>query len=83
MRCLLGTRKLAKFSRFFGINFVKGLTRGGTDHRFDLYDANGNSYYFWKDEMKLYKDEVDEYDEDKDKELKKWFRYIRFNRRKE
>lgn len=44
MRCRLGTKKLAKYSRLYGLTFVKGLVRGNTGHRVDLWDADGKAY---------------------------------------
>ena len=38
MRCLLGTKKLKRYSDRFEKKFIRGTVRGGTDHRVDLYN---------------------------------------------
>jgi hypothetical protein len=53
-RCKLGTKKLNKYSKIFGLKFVKGLVRGNTDHRVDLYLENGERFATYPD-RKLYK----------------------------
>lgn len=40
----LGKKKLKKYSDKFGITFTDGLVRGGTDHRVNLYAADGTRY---------------------------------------
>lgn len=41
-RCSLGAKKLRRYSRILGIEFVRGFTRGNTNHRVDLYDKFDN-----------------------------------------
>ena len=47
MRNSLGKKKLRKYSRLHGREFVEGLTRGNTRHRFDLYAADGTKVNYW------------------------------------
>lgn len=49
MRQALGVRKLAKYSRLLNVTAVRGLVRGGTDHRVDLLLADGRTICYWPD----------------------------------
>lgn len=52
-RCRLGEKKLKKYSEKFGIKFVKGLVRGNTNHRVDLFTENMKEFCTFPD-GKLY-----------------------------
>lgn len=49
MRQKLGAKKIAKLKRELGLNIVKVLVRGGTDHRKDLFLPDGSVMYLFKD----------------------------------
>ena len=44
----LGQKKLQKYAQQAGLTgIVYGLVRGGTDHRVNLYEADGTTWYYW------------------------------------
>ena len=47
MRCALGKKKLAFYSKKFGLPFTKGLVRGNTNHRVDLCTGNNEAYQWY------------------------------------
>jgi hypothetical protein len=47
VRCALGPRKLRKYSKLLGIEFVAGMVRGNTDHHVALADTEGRCYHYW------------------------------------
>ena len=49
MRQSLDPKKLRRYSREHGMTFVRGLVRGSTGHRVDLYDEQGRHWYRWPD----------------------------------
>jgi hypothetical protein len=66
MRCKLGDKKLRKYSNKFGIKFIKGLVRGNTDHRVDLFTEDKKCYSIYPtypdEKNKLYIEEQNGYD---------------------
>ena len=50
MRCALGPKKLRKYSKLFGYEFTRGLTRGNTSHRVDLFTADGRTATYWPED---------------------------------
>lgn len=49
MRQQLGPRKIKKYAQMTGLAVIKGLVRGGTDHRVDLELADGRWFSLWPD----------------------------------
>ena len=50
MRCsITSAKKLRKLERQTGLEIVKAMTRGGTNHRIDILDKNGDSYTLHRD----------------------------------
>lgn len=49
MRQRLGQKKVAKLKRETGLDIVKVLVRGGTDHRKDLFLSDGSIVHLFKD----------------------------------
>lgn len=49
MRQRLGNKSLARLRRKTGLDIVKALVRGNTDHRIDLYLADGRVAHLWPD----------------------------------
>ena len=47
MRQRLGKKKIAKYARETGLPVVTALTRGNTDHRVDLFLADGSRIAYW------------------------------------
>ena len=47
MRCSLGVKRLRKYSKLLGYEFVRGLVRGGTDHRVDLFTIDKRKANYW------------------------------------
>ena len=47
-RCKLGEKKIEKLKKQTGLNIVKALTRGNTNHRIDLFVENGTMVYLFK-----------------------------------
>ncbi len=52
MRCSLGEKKLRKYSKMAAVEFVKGMVRGNTNHRVDLFTAAGDEFNMWPGEDK-------------------------------
>jgi hypothetical protein len=53
MRNRIGGKKLRRLSDEFNKQFIYGLTRGNTNHRFDLWDYDGKEWCFYRNEKKL------------------------------
>jgi hypothetical protein len=48
-RCKLGPKKVRRLAAQTGLDVVTALTRGGTDHRIDLFCADGSRWHLLRD----------------------------------
>lgn len=49
MRCRLGEKKVARLAKKHGLPIVMACARGGTDHRIDVWMADGQEGSIFKD----------------------------------
>lgn len=49
MRCKLGPKKVARYARMTGLNVIAAFVRGNTDHRVDLFLADGRIASLYRD----------------------------------
>ena len=47
MRCVIGPKKVRRLAKRTGLPVVRAMTRGGTDHRIDLFLGDGRTMMLW------------------------------------
>ena len=58
MRNLLSPKKVKSYAKKLDMPIVKIMTRGGTNHRLDLYLENGTVMHYWQKQNKLEKSDL-------------------------